>query len=237
MGAVVAGTTLAPMTAILTIFELTYNYEIVLPLMTACIPAIIVVRLLHGYSIYETKLLVQGIRIVRGHDVNRLRKMKVRDFICRDLEILRTMTPFHDLVEQVLKSPFPHFVVLDEHDHLAGVLTLRDIRAQLADPAYDGENVVAADLMHRDVVTVAENQNLEEAFHLFSSRNFSFLPVVAVDDPRHVVGCLKKDDLITAYNQNVLKEQVPTSARWICSIDNGPGQACNTEKSERPRNT
>ena len=235
MGAVVAGTTLAPMTAILTIFELTYNYEIVLPLMTACIPAIIVVRLLHGYSIYETKLLAQGIRIVRGHDVNRLRKMKVRDFICRDLEVLRTWTPFHDLVEQVLKSPFPHFVVLDEHDHLAGVLTLRDIRAQLADPAYDGENVVAADLMHRDVVTVAENQNLEEAFHLFSSRNFSFLPVVAVNDPLHVVGCLKKDDLITAYNQNVLKEQVPTSARWICSIDNGPGQACNTDNSTPSR--
>ena len=229
MGAVVAGTTLAPITAILTIFELTYNYEIVLPLMTACIPAIIVVRLLHGYSIYETKLLAQGIRIVRGHDANRLRKMKVRDFICRDPEIIRTHTPFHDLVGQVLKSPFPHFIVLDEHDRLAGVLTLRDIRAQLADPNYKGDNIFAADLMQKNVVTVRENQNLEEAFHLFSSRNFSFLPVVASDDPLQVVGCLKKDDLITAYNQNVLKEQVPTSARWICSLNQGQDQLCTAE--------
>ncbi len=230
MGAVVAGTTLAPITAILTIFELTYNYEIVLPLMTACIPAIIVVRLLHGYSIYETKLLAQGIRIVRGHDANRLRKMKVRDFICRDMEIIRTHTPFHDLVNQVLKSSFPHFIVLDEHDRLTGVLTLRDIRSQLADPNYDGENVIAADLMHKEVITVRENQNLEEAFHLFSSRNFSFLPVVANDDPLHVVGCLKKDDLITAYNQNVLKEQVPPSARWICSLDRDAKQSCSEKQ-------
>ncbi len=218
MGAVVAGTTLAPITAILTIFELTYNYQIVLPLMTACIPAIIVVRLLHGYSIYETKLLAQGIRIVRGHDVNRLRELKVRDFLCPDLEIIRTHTPFHDLVEQVTRSPFPHFVVLDEHDRLAGVLTLRDIRAQLANPDYDGEKVTAADLMQKKVVTVREDQNLEEAFHLFAGGGFSFLPVVATDDPFQVVGCLKKDDLITAYNQHILREQVEPSARWICKL-------------------
>ncbi len=218
MGAVVAGTTLAPITAILTIFELTYNYEIVLPLMTACIPSIIVVRLLHGYSIYETKLLMQGIRIVRGHDANRMREMKVKDFICRDFEPIRKHTPFHDLVRQVLASSFPHFMVLDEKDRLVGVLTLRDIRAQLADPEYDGEHVTAENLMQKKIITVREDQNLEEAFHLFSRRSFSFLPVVAVHDPTHVVGCLKKDDLITAYNQHVLREQVQPSARWICTL-------------------
>lgn len=218
MGAMVAGTTLAPITAILTIFELTYNYEIILPLMTACIPSIIIVRLLHGYSIYETKLLMQGIRIVRGHDANRLREMKVKNFIFRDFESIRKRTPFHDLVQQVLVSSFPHFVVLDEKDRLVGILSLRDIRAQLADPAYDGEHVMAEDLMQAKVVTVREDQNLEEAFHLFSRRSFSFLPVMSSHDPTLVVGYLKKDDLITAYNQHVLRKQVPPSARWICTL-------------------
>lgn len=218
MGAVVAGTTLAPITAIMTIFELTYNYEIVLPLMTACIPAIIVVRLLHGYSIYETKLLVQGIRIVRGHDANRLRNMKVKQYLCRDFHPLRTQTPFDDLVYDILTSPFPHFVVLDEQDQLAGVLTLRDVREQLADPAYTGEGVVAADLMKTSVITVGEEQNMEEPFHLFARHNISFMPVVASDDEKKVVGCLKKDDLLNAYNQHVLRDQVQPSARWICRL-------------------
>ena len=230
MGAMVAGTTLAPITAILTIFELTYNYEIVLPLMAACIPAIIIVRLLHGHSIYDTRLLLQGIRIIRGHDANRLRDMKVSDFICRDFEPIRKHTPFHDLVQQVLTSPFPHFVVLDEKDKLAGVLSLRDIRAQLADPSYDGEQVIAEDLMQKEVVTVREDQNLEVAFHLFSHRNFSFLPVLARDDSTRVIGCLKKDDLITAYEQNVLREQVPPSARWICTL---PDKKPNPNKPEK----
>jgi CIC family chloride channel protein len=224
MGAMVAGTTLAPITAILTIFELTYNYEIVLPLMTACIPSIIIVRLLHGHSIYETKLLMQGIHIIRGHDVNRLREIKVKNFICRDFEFIRKRTPFHDLVQQVLASPFPHFVVLDEKDRLVGVLSLRDIRTELADPDYDGENVMAEDLMQTKVVTVREDQNLEEAFHLFSRRRFSFLPVLSSDDPTLVVGYLKKDDLITAYDQHILREQVPPSARWICTLPDATSQ-------------
>lgn len=218
MGAVVAGTTLAPITAIMTIFELTYNYEIVLPLMTACIPAIIVVRLLHGYSIYETKLLMQGIRIVRGHDANRLRNMKVKQYLCRDFHPLRTQTPFHDLIQDILTSPFPHFVVLDEQDQLAGVLTLRDVREQLADPAYTGEGVVAADLMKTSVITVGEEQNMEEPFHLFARHNISFMPVISAADNTKVVGCLKKDDLLNAYNQHVLRDQVQPSARWICRL-------------------
>ena len=218
MGAVVAGTTLAPITAILTIFELTYNYEVVLPLMTACIPAIIVVRLLHGYSIYETRLLIQGIRIVRGHDANRLRNMTVEQYLCRDFHPLRTRTPFQELVHEILTNPFPHFVVLDEQDRLAGVLTLRDVRQLLVDPGYSGEGIVAADLMKSSVITVDEGQNLEEAFHLFARHSISFMPVLARDDEKKVVGCLKKDDLLNAYNQHVLRDQVQPSSRWICMV-------------------
>lgn len=218
MGAVVAGTTLAPITAILTIFELTYNYEVVLPLMVACIPSIMVVRLLHGYSIYETKLLMAGIRIVRGHDANRLRAMKVRNYLCRDFTPLADKSPFRKVVEEVLASPFPHFVVLDEDGLLVGVLTLRDVRAPLADPNYNGDTVQARDLMQSKVATVREDENLEDAFHLFASHHFSFLPVVAADNPRQVVGCLKKDDLLTAYNQHVLHDQVQPVSSMVCRL-------------------
>jgi CIC family chloride channel protein len=131
MGAMVAGATLAPITAILTIFELTYNYEIILRLMVACIPSIIVVRILHGFSIYETRLLMQGIRIVKGHDANRLRAMKIRDYVCTDHTILPVQTPLADILEQMLKSSFPHFMIEDKQGALAGVLTLRDVRAFL----------------------------------------------------------------------------------------------------------
>ena len=218
MGAFVAGTTLAPITAILTIFELTYNYQVVLPLMAACIPSLVVVRLLHDFSIYETKLLTQGIRIVRGHDANRLRSLSVKNTMCEEYEFLRASTPFHELVKMVLHSPFPHFMVLDENDFLVGVLSLRDVRSRLADPDYKGDDEVAADIMTKDVITVSEDQNLENAFQLFSQGNFSFLPVLNRNDSRRVVGYLKKDDLLNAYEQHILRGQVRPANRWVSPL-------------------
>ena len=215
MGAFVAGTTLAPITAILTIFELTYNYQVVMPLMAACIPSLVVVRLFHDFSIYETKLLTQGIRIVRGHDANRLRSLKVKNTMCEKYEFLRTTTPFHELLKMVLHSPFPHFMVLDEKDFLVGVLSLRDIRSRLADPEYKGDNEVAADIMTKHVITVTEDQNLEDAFHQFSQGNFSFLPVLSKNQSKKVIGYLKKDDLLNVYEQHVLRGQVRPANRWV----------------------
>ncbi len=218
MGAMVAGTTLAPITAILTIFELTDNHEIILPLMLACIPSIIVVRALHGFSIYETRLLMQGIRIVRGHDANRLRSMRIHDYIGTDVSSLPTNIPLDEIMDQVLHNPFPHFMIKDKHGHLAGVLTLRDIRAHLAQPGSADPSITAADLMTSDVSTVNENDNLEKAFHLFSHHHFSFLPVMSASQPGRTIGCLKKDDLLTAYNQHILRDHCQPSSNLVCRL-------------------
>src|SRR5262249_30029357 len=52
MGAVVAGATLAPLTGVLMMFELTGSYQIVLPLLVACGAATAVVQGRLGGSIY-----------------------------------------------------------------------------------------------------------------------------------------------------------------------------------------
>jgi len=163
-------------------------------------------------------LLSRKVRIVRGHDVNRLRAIKISDTMIKEFETIRAHTPLHDLMDLVLTSSFPHFVVLDTKDRLAGVLSLRDVRAVLLDGSQDQASVVAADLMSKKVVTVREDQNLEDAFHLFASHHFSFLPVVAKDAPHRVVGYLKEGDLLTTYDQHILREQVQPSARWICKL-------------------
>ncbi|MCG6919372.1 MAG: chloride channel protein, partial [Deltaproteobacteria bacterium] len=121
MGAVVAGTTLAPITAILTVFELTYTYQIILPLMVACIASATVVRVLFGYSAYEMKLLKKGITIVRGHDIGILRTMLVKDFMSREFERLEDSMSFSKIMDQVIESSYPHFVVLNRTEELVGV--------------------------------------------------------------------------------------------------------------------
>jgi CIC family chloride channel protein len=208
MGAVVAGTTLAPITAILTIFELTYTYQIILPLMVSCIASTIIVRLFFGYSAYEMKLLKQGINIIRGHDVGILRTLRVSDFMSKEFESLHDSTSLTAIAGRIIQAPYPHFVVFNQKGGLAGVLSLSDLKESLDKFEELKDLTIAADLMTREVITVSTEDNLEKALHLFESHRVSFLPVTDWRDSSRVRGILKKDDLLQAYKERILKDQV-----------------------------
>ncbi|MFP4070707.1 MAG: chloride channel protein [Desulfovibrionales bacterium] len=212
MGAMVAGTTLAPITAVMTVFELTYNYTIILPLMASCITSAVVVRLLFGYSIYEIRLLRAGVDIVRGHDVNILRDLQVQNIMVQEFETIRETAPFSEVLERVIDSSYPHFVVLDHRDELAGVLSLRDLKPFLGD-FEELRGKKAEEFMTRKVITISTQDTLEKALHLFERNHISFLPVHPPEHPGKIVGILLKDDLLVAYDERVLKKRI-LSVPW-----------------------
>ncbi|WP_084448397.1 chloride channel protein [Desulfovibrio inopinatus] len=206
MGAIVAGTTLAPITAILTIFELTMSYSIILPLMAACIVSAMIVRRFYGYSAYEKKLLDRGVNIVRGHDVGVLRNLIVRDFMTREFESLSLKDTFFDVLGRVCRSKEPQYVVLDDEERLVGVVTLRDISPYLGDFHENKDALTAKDIMSSEVVTLTENADLEDALNIFEQHRVSFVPVVSQHFTDHVIGTLKKDDVLSAYKTWVIKD-------------------------------
>jgi len=230
MGAVVSGTTLAPITAILAIFELTYSYDVILPLMVACIPSLLMVKMFHGFSVYETRLLAQGIEIEKGHDINTLRAMRVSDFMTTDLQVMSVDTPLKEILTLMAESPFPHFVVLDEKGLLAGVLTLRDIRSKLVKPEEMADHVTARDLMQTDVVVVREDQNMHHVLELFARHGFSFLPVVSRLNDRKVIGQIKRRDFVSAYKEFVLKGRIFSGLNLYCPVSFGKGRASQEAK-------
>src|SRR5206468_3496690 len=66
MGCLVAGTTRAPIMALMVIFEMTLDYDIVLPLMLGCITASLVARTLYANSIYTEELAERGTKTPQG---------------------------------------------------------------------------------------------------------------------------------------------------------------------------
>jgi chloride channel protein, CIC family len=68
MAAVFAAAAEAPMTAILIVFEMSSDYRIILPLMVAVVIASLLGRYMLGYTVYETKLMRQGIDWMRARN-------------------------------------------------------------------------------------------------------------------------------------------------------------------------
>ena len=56
MGALLAATTYAPLMSILMIFEMTLSYEVMLPLMLACITGFVIAQKIRPDSVYAKSL-------------------------------------------------------------------------------------------------------------------------------------------------------------------------------------
>ncbi|MFA4903918.1 MAG: chloride channel protein [Desulfobaccales bacterium] len=207
MGALVSGTTLGPITATLIIFELSNSHGIIVPAMVSCIASFIVVKSLYGYSTYEMKLLRRGVKIFQGRAVHVLQSMQVKDYASKKMELIRDDTPLPEILRRAEASPYPFFVILDEQEELSGVLTLWDLRQVLGHREQATETLKARDLKTSEVVTIHPEDDFETAFHLLENKNFSSLPVVLPPRDKVVVGILKLEDALTAYNQRLLKEQ------------------------------
>lgn len=211
MGTLVAGTTLAPITAVLTVFELTYSYKIILPMMVGCITSALVVRILGGYSVYEAKLLRQGINILRGHDESVMVNVPLRDVMDTEFDFLHTTDSLKTAADMVLNSEFPHFPVLDEQNKLAGILTLRDMRAFLknAQDLKGGAEVVDT-LMTRTIVSLPVDSNLKEAILAFERTGVSFLPLANEDNT--LAGILKSKDAMKIFRRKRYKNKIISTA-------------------------
>jgi CIC family chloride channel protein len=204
MGAVVAGTTHAPITAILILFELTGDYRIILPLMMACVLSTLIARQMMRESIYTMKLIRRGVDIRAGKEATILKSLPVGDFMTSDAMVIPENMPLNKVLNRIKRTLHTYFPVVNQDKELVGIISLRDIRHILLEDGLDSF-VIARDIMREDVITLTDSQNLYDAMEKFSLKDFGQLPVVDSANPKKVVGMLARANLMNAYNKAILK--------------------------------
>jgi CIC family chloride channel protein len=205
MGAVVAGTTHGPLTAILILFELTGDYKIILPLMIACITCSLASGQLLAESIYTLKLARRGINIRAGKEVNVLKSIPVGDVMNPEVETIPENISLGELAGKVSRSKYKSFPVVDNAGRLMGIVTHSDYRDVVFDENLK-DLVVVKEVATPKVVTVSTDENLYDAMEKITSKDFSLLPVVSNREPRQLLGVLTRRDMISAYNRALTKK-------------------------------
>jgi len=206
MGAVVAGSTHAPITAILIIFELTSDYKLIVPLMAACIIATLVTTQLQRESIYTMKLWRRGVDIDQGRDLNVLKSLHVRDVMSRTYVQVPAARPLGELVGEIATHPHPCFYVVDPEERLEGVIVLSKMRQAILDPDIFSNLVIAKDLAEEDVKALHPDQNLDTVLRIFGGKSREELPVV--DDDGKLVGIVTRRHLLDSYSSELMKREV-----------------------------
>lgn len=217
MGAVAAGAMHAPITSILIIFELTNDYRIILPLMIACIISVLITTRLKKDSIYTLKLARRGIDLFEGQEINVLRSLQVAQVMRTNYEWVYADAPIRKLMDLTISSPHTNFFVVDHQKHLIGLISIHDLRKIMHDSDALEPIVVAHDLMTPVRHSFISEDTLDTVIMAFSDMKVDELPVVNNHREQRLIGMVAKDDVITAYNRQILKRDMVTSVSTYMS--------------------
>jgi CIC family chloride channel protein len=204
MAALVAGTTHAPITAILIIFEMTGDYRIILPLMVSVAFSTLVARHLFEHSIYTVKLAARGIFLKGGKDQAILQSMKVYEVMDRNFETIDATTSLRNIIRKIEETRESYYMVVDKNQCLHGVISLQDLRGMLTKSGLD-DLVIAEDVAHKDILTVSPDDNLEEVRRKFALQDLELLPVVEAKNGNRIIGVLRHGDMMTVYNKRLIE--------------------------------
>jgi len=192
MAAVFSASSRATLTSIIMLFEMTRDYNIILPLMFACVVADIVAWLLYPNTIYTEKLSRRGLRIAQEMEVNVLKTRYVGEVMSRKVETIPQETPLHEVRDRILKTGHQGFPLVDGEGKLVGIITGRDVMGAIK----KDKNIPAITVARRELVVAYPDETLDVVWERMGQRDIGRLPVVARKDPQKLVGFLTKGDLI-----------------------------------------
>jgi CIC family chloride channel protein len=198
MGAVFAAASRAPITSVLIIFELTGDYQIILPLMFSIALAVPIGHFLSEDTIYTAKLRRRGIDVGRARPGDLMTVLAVRDAMQPIETVLAQDVPVREAIKRFANDGRDAFPVVDAHGRYRGMVTARRIEQGLA--TGDGEPTVGP--LAEDSPAVTEDQTLEAAIHQLGWTENAGLPVLT-DDRQRLVGWLSHRDVLRAYHRHL----------------------------------
>ncbi|HUU61655.1 MAG TPA: chloride channel protein, partial [Acidimicrobiia bacterium] len=201
MAATFSAVARAPLTSILIVFEITGDYNLVLPLMLAASLATFVGDRVHPDSVYAMVLARRGIRLRPRGEIDLLDTVRVEE----------VATPIGEVISPEMTTAQVQGL-LDRHQHhglpvllegrLVGMITVSDI-VRTGGPS---DQVTAAEAMTPRPVTVGPASPVSEALQRMASLGVGRLPVVAPDDPGRLVGLFRREDAVAAYHRALGRE-------------------------------
>ena len=203
MAAFLAGVVHCPITAFLLLFEITTDYNIILPLMVSCTVSTVVAKLFRQESIYTLQLLRRGIDI-RRREQTLMQGYTVRQVMQREVPTFHAATPFPVIMDHFLTSNLPLSFVINEQRHLVGVISIHDVKSTLQDDSL-GPLVVAADLAQPPDTATVPDETLARCLEKFAMSEQEYLPVLSPD--QQLAGVISQRDVLDLYNREILRNE------------------------------
>ncbi|MGQ4646311.1 chloride channel protein [Lyngbya aestuarii] len=193
MGAFFCAVARVPITSIVIVFEMTTDFNVVLPLMICCIIAYLVAQKAAPGSIYDLLLEWSGIHLeAETTRKGELAALSAADVMQRRVETLSSQMSLEEAVEAFSRSQHRGFPVVDQ-GKLIGIITQKDL-THIGQGQLSGDTQIS-NVMTAPPLTVQYSDTLTHVLYLLNRHNISRLPVT---EGRRLVGIITRSDIIRA---------------------------------------
>ncbi|HEY9726312.1 MAG TPA: chloride channel protein [Chroococcales cyanobacterium] len=193
MGAFFSAVSKVPLTAIVIVFEMTTNFNLVLPLMVTCGVSYLIADKFAKGSLYQRLLEWKGYTLpTQPTEQGSLAGLTAADLMQRRVETLASQMTLDEAVQAFSRSHHRGFPVVD-NGVLVGIITQTDI-ANATQRQLPGDKPLSQ-LMTPHPITVNPGYTLSEVLYLLNRYQLSRLPVT---EDRKLVGIITRADIIRA---------------------------------------
>jgi chloride channel protein, CIC family len=194
MGAMVGGGTGGAMTAVAMVFEMTRDYDIVLPMILAVAMSVGVRRLLSRESIYTLKLVRRGHAVPKALHTNMFLVRRAKEIMDTDVVLAPADMTFDAFLAQPGHNARMRHVAVVEGHRIAGVLRVNTALRRASEAGQTAATL--RDIMARDFTVVRED---DAAFAVIQRiwRKHAVMALVVrgrgVPRPAHIAGVITKE--------------------------------------------
>ena len=197
MGALFAGIIRAPMTSVVMVFELTRDYEVIVPLMIANLLSLFIATWLQKMPIYEGLAQLDGIHLPKhGQRDEETHGRLVAALVHPAAETVDGAATVAESAERAKRSGMQSWPVVRD-----GVLTGVVTREALEQAVERGEGAMAVQklLPTHEFPHVHPDHPLYVALERMSRTGLNQLPVMERDDANRLTGVVTMHDVLAAY--------------------------------------
>ncbi len=178
----------APFTAIVFVFELTRDYDVILPLMLATVLADLAYSAVNRDSIMTEKLRRRGLNIGRHYGVDPFTTMCVGEIMSTEVGTLNHTSTVGEARSRFAAGGHGAYPIVDG-ERVVGIVSRRDL---LGDDCGDTEPLL--EHAARQVLTVGPTEAAQIALRVMVDEGVEHVPVV--DEEQYLVGICTRTDLL-----------------------------------------
>ncbi len=217
MGAVFGAASRAAFTFIIFAFEITRDYNSVLPLMLVTVIADAIAVHYAKNSIMTEKLARRGLHIHQDYEPDVFREVTVGETMAKDFNAVPATMPIAELTERITKhdpsvSRRQGVLLVDENGKLAGIVTRADLMRALEKDSAGAMTGLEAGT--RNPIVTYPDEVLYDAAARMLRANVGRLPVLSREDPRQIVGYLGRAEVMAARLRR-LEEEYVREPGWV----------------------